>query len=459
MSVNENRFETSDKMTRKRHEITFSANPSSSDKETELSVSQVVHVSPSSKAIEAKEQRELRYEQTRLESLPEQEVVNAVEEAPEMAATTEVADETPDIFVDAAAEAAPVDEPVAIAATEEKVKKKKKGQQAEPEYVCAYGQVDYKLEHCETSFKKKLKLSLTTKKALSGWIFVLPFVIGILFIYGPIVINSIAISLSDYQPAAGAMKLTWNNFANYTYMFSDDKYFAVSLVDGLKDLILQIPAIVIFALFMAIILNQKMTGRAAFRAIFFLPVILSTGIIDSIDSRSAFMESINNSQGGVDDNTGAESGGILSAMDLEQLLGGIKIGTELVDYVVGLVNDIFNIVSRSGVQMLIFLSGLQSISPSIYESCEVEGASAWETFWKITLPMISPMILVNTVYTVIDSFTTNTNQVMTYISSVYDQAKQVLSSAMAWIYFLIVMLIIAAVAGLLSAYTFYQRRD
>ena len=138
----------------------------------------------------------------------------------------------------------------------------------------------------------------------------------------------------------------------------------------------------------------------------------------------------------------------------------MQIGTELLDYVANYVNQIYNIINRSGVQMLIFLAGLQSISPAIYESCAIDGASAWETFWKITFPMISPMILANTIYTVIDSFTSQSNTVMNYISSVYQEAGgQVISSAMSWMYFLIVMGIIAVVTALLSAYIFYQKRD
>ena len=325
------------------------------------------------------------------------------------------------------------------------------------------GEEEKAVEEAAVKKKKRFGLSLTEKKALSGWLFVLPFVIGIIFIYAPIVWNSIQVSLSDVKLIPGGMQLTWNSFANYKYLFAEDgdPYFSITIVDGIKDLLLQIPAIVIFALFMAIILNQKMTGRAVFRAIFFLPVILSTGIIDTIDTNSAFMEAINNSQGGVDDNTGAEQGGILSAMDLQQLLGGIKIGTELVDYVVNLVNNIFDIVSRSGVQMLIFLSGLQSISPAIYESCEVEGASAWETFWKITLPMISPMILVNAIYTVIDAFTAADNRVMVYIKRIYDQAGAgyARSSAMSWIYVGVVLLFIIVVALIMKTVVFYQKRD
>ena len=138
----------------------------------------------------------------------------------------------------------------------------------------------------------------------------------------------------------------------------------------------------------------------------------------------------------------------------------MKVGEGLVKYVTEAINNIYDIVNRAGVQMLIFLAGLQSISPAIYESCKIDGATAWETFWKITFPMISPMILVNGVYTVIDSFTTDSNAVMKYIANKYSEADgNVISSAMAWIYFLVVMLIIAACAGLASAFTFYQRRD
>ena len=142
------------------------------------------------------------------------------------------------------------------------------------------------------------------------------------------------------------------------------------------------------------------------------------------------------------------------------MFSGMAVGTEIVEYVVGLVNNIFNIVNRCGVQMLIFLSGLQSISPAIYESCSIDGASGWETFWKITLPMVSPMILVNTIYTIIDSFTSSNNSVMSYISNVTERSGgDVLASAMYWMYFLIVILIIAIVAGILSAVVFYQRKD
>ena len=124
-------------------------------------------------------------------------------------------------------------------------------------------------------------------------------------------------------------------------------------------------------------------------------------------------------------------------------------------------NRIFDIVWMSGIQIILYLSGLQGIPASEYEAAQIEGATAWEDFWKITIPMISPMILVNAVYTVIDAFTDSSNKVMTFIDSVYTESSsgRVLASAMSWMYFLIVIAIIALVALLLSLFVFYQRRD
>ena len=114
---------------------------------------------------------------------------------------------------------------------------------------------------------------------------------------------------------------------------------------------------------------------------------------------------------------------------------------------------------------MIFLAGLQSISPAIYESCKIDGATAWETFWKITFPMISPMILVNGVYTIIDSFTKSNNPVMAYASEAYTASLadagggRGVSSAMSWMYFLIVILIVGLLASILGAFVFYQRKN
>ena len=313
-----------------------------------------------------------------------------------------------------------------------------------------------------TNVKRKKSVSLDKRKARGGWIFVMPFVLGFLLVYLPIIIDSVLFSFSTMIPATGQTRTDFEfvGWANYEYALFVSPTFVTTLLSGLQNMITEIPMILIFSLFMAVLLNQKMVGRAAFRAILFVPVILSTGLMEAIEA-SNVLSSYMDSTDGIDNGSGQSAAGdLVSALDMQQLFSGMAVGQGLVDYVVTAINNIFQIVNRSGVQILIFLAGLQSISPAIYESVQIDGASAWETFWKITFPMISPMILVNAVYTIIDSFTTDSNVVMKYISTVYAETDgAVISSAMAWMYFLIVLAIIAVAAAILSAYTFYQRRD
>ena len=308
--------------------------------------------------------------------------------------------------------------------------------------------------------KKRKNISLDRKKAKAGWMFVMPFILGFVLIYLPIIKDSIVYSFSKITIATSE----WVGFENYVAVIKNTTVMQ-TLVTSLKDLVLDIPAIVIFSLFMAVMLNQKMLGRAAFRAIFFIPVILSTGLIDSINVNNSGM--IDDMQTGMDTGaTGSSASDIIQSADIAKLFSSMQIGTGMVNYVTNLVNEIYDIINRSGVQMLIFLAGLQSISPAIYESCSIDGATAWETFWKITFPMISPMILVNSIYTVIDSFTSSDNKMMTMIYDTFNgkgpitnSGSRAISSAMGWMYFLIIIGIISVVAAVMSAYIFYQRRD
>lgn len=310
--------------------------------------------------------------------------------------------------------------------------------------------------------KKRKIASLDKRKSLVGWYFVLPFLIGFIMIYLPVIFDSVKLSFYKINILqGGGYSLTPVGFENYSYALLEDPEFAQILVSGMQELAFDIPAIIIFSLFMAVLLNQKMVGRAAFRAIFFIPVILATGLMQTVEAQNilgSYMDSTN----GIDDGSGSSAASdIVSAVDIERLFSNMKVGTELMETALTWINNIYDIVNRSGVQMLIFLSALQSISPAIYEACKIDGATAWETFWKITFPMISPMILVNGVYTIVDAFTTQSNSVMSFIKSVKSSAADgdVVASAMSWMYFLIVIAIVSLVALIFSSYVFYQRRD
>lgn len=316
--------------------------------------------------------------------------------------------------------------------------------------------------------------SLNAKRARKGWIFVLPFVIGLLLVYIPVIVESIGYSFANIEVVAavhgGGYTMSWVGFDNYKSVISltvnttTGETFVEMLFKNLGQQAIDIIAILMLSLFIAVLLNQKMVGRAAFRAIFFIPVVVGAGIMTKIDATSS--EILSTASGiidGIDSGSVAGGGGfanIASAMDISAMFAGLGFGSSIVNIVTNLVTNIFNIVNRSGVQMLIFLAGLQSISPSVYESCQMEGASSWEIFWKITLPMLSPMMLANAMYTVIDAFTSESNSVMAYI--IGDSAVIVpdqIQSAKAWLYFAIVALALILVAGICSTFVFYQRRN
>ena len=302
----------------------------------------------------------------------------------------------------------------------------------------------------------KKRASLDARKARAGYFFVLPFLLGVFLIYIPILLDSVWLSLGDiiYKSDIGDFVYRWDGLIYYKNALTVDPNFTTKLLAGLQQLIFEVPAVIIFSLFIAVVLNQKMLGRAVFRAIFFVPVIISTGLMESINANDVMSDA---SAGGIQDGSGqGASNQIISTLDVEALFENMAIGGQLVEYVVKIVNDVYNIINYSGVQMLIFLAGLQSISPQIYEACRIDGATGWETFWKITFPMISPMILVNAVYTIIDAFTRSTNPMMAFLGGMGTGPSV---TAMSWMYFIVVILIIAVVAGIVSSFIFYQRKD
>jgi len=326
-----------------------------------------------------------------------------------------------------------------------------------------------------TSKKKKRKSSsLIERRDRLGWVFILPFLIGLVFLYASVIWESFTYSFAQYNviPAikGGGYSLTFVKFENFSEILfkvvegdTEGKTYIEMIFTSFASQIVEIVIIVMFSLFIAVLLNQKMIGRTAFRAIFFIPVVVGAGIIAKIDATASEILDSMASLDGIDMGTangGEGSSGLVSAMDVNMLLGSLGLPTTFTDMIVGLVESIYSIVNRAGVQMLIFLSGLQSISPAIYESCSIDGASGWESFWKITFPMLSPMILVNAFYTIIDSFTAESNEVMQAIIAISPNGvPSGTQSALAWTYFGIVIVALLLVALLFKNFVFYNRRN
>lgn len=304
-------------------------------------------------------------------------------------------------------------------------------------------------------FKKrngKWVLSLTGKEAVAGILFLLPFLIGFFGIFLPLIVESLRYSFSNMEVTSSGYVLTKaaeNGLEHYLRALTIDPDFNLELLTSIGQMVVQVPLVIIFSFFAATLLNQEFHGRAIARSVFFFPVILTSGVILGLENSDLLLQTLST--------TGESAEDMESFLNVAVFLAQYTdLPRNVVMFLSNAVTGIYDIVVASGVQILIFLAGLQSISPSLYEASSMEGATAWENFWKITFPMISPMILVNSVYTIIDLFTNDTNEMMTTIrTTIFTDIKYGLGSAMAWIYFVCIAVILLVAGGLISRKVFY----
>lgn len=305
-------------------------------------------------------------------------------------------------------------------------------------------------------FKKqngRMHLTMTGKEGVAGLLFILPFLVGFLFIFLPLILESLRYSFSDMQVTSSGYSLTVtsdNGFGNFIRAFAIDPDFNLKLLTNLGQMIVQVPLVLIFSFFAANLLNQEFHGRTFARSIMFLPVIISSGVVVALENSDLLVTTLNTTT----DLSGGELASFLNVSGF--LMEYTSLPVSVVSLLSNAVNGLYDIIIVSGVQILIFLAGLQSISPSLYEASSMEGATRWESFWKITFPMISPLILVNSIYTVIDLFTNESNEMMTEIRrTIFTEIDYGYGSAMAWIYFVCIAVILIVVGGLISRHVFY----
>ena len=280
--------------------------------------------------------------------------------------------------------------------------------------------------------KDRKLITMQQRRARTGYKFILPFIIGfVLFMIKPM-IQSLMMSLNNVKIIPGqGFKLTWMGLDNYHNALAVDPYFNQYLMDEISRMAINTIATLVLSFVIAVILNQDFKGRTLARAIFFLPVILSSGVLPGIEKQNEFY----NMMAGVTESIEG-SAGINISQQLQNLLQVSGVAGGVFDVIFQMIDAIYDIVMASGIQIIVFLTGLQSISPSLYEAADVEGCTAWESFWKITFPMVSPLLLVNAIYTIVDFFMKNDNRVMERISTVmYSDFNFGVSSAMSWIYF------------------------
>ena len=301
---------------------------------------------------------------------------------------------------------------------------------------------------------KRQRHSLERKMSYYGYIFTAPIIIGFFVMYIPVIIQSVIYSFSSITYTAGVGMSTqfigWENYQ--AAVQANDGKFVSTVITSTLGLLPSILVILIFAFFIANVLNQNFKGRTPARVIFFIPVIMSSGVISYFDSRDSLVDTYT-SQSKLD----VSASGGFDYSTLRSVVSNALGSEDLSNIVLKAVDGIYSVITSSGVQFLVFLSGLQSISVNMYEAAKVEGATGWETFWKISFPMISPLILVNLLYTVIDLFLKKDNEAIALIDSALNSATMYAqASAMSWIYTLIILAFVGIAFFLVQKFIVYQ---
>ncbi len=281
---------------------------------------------------------------------------------------------------------------------------------------------------------KKVKIGkIERREAVIGLIFILPWLVGVfVFLIIPL-FQSFQFALADIKVTPKGMVIKWAGISNYTQIWLEDADFPVLLMSYFMETLLSVPIIVVFALIIAMLLNGRIKAKGLFRLIYFLPVIIVSGPVMNLLT--------------------AQGAATIPAMNIAGIQTGLRnfLPGPIANAISDVFSDMIMILWYSGVQILIFLSALQKIDSSLYEAARIDGGSGWECFWKITLPTIKPMILLNAVYTVIFLSNNEHNAIINIIQSAMFAGNKGYgyASAMAWLYAVAETLIVSIVALLL----------
>lgn len=306
----------------------------------------------------------------------------------------------------------------------------------------------------EVRTKQRKKRSLSQRRAMKGFIFILPWLIGFIWFYVRSLVMTVQFSFSEMTVnPGGGYSLNFVGLNNFIYAFRAHATYKQVLTTSIGNMLIDVPLITFFSLFMAMLLNRKFKGRTLVRAIFFLPVILNSDAIGAaMDlARSMMSGGISNSASELAE---AAAGSGVSVEYYIQMFTSLGLPETIIEYISGAVGRISDIINASGVQIIIFIAALQSIPGSMYEVAKIEGATAYETFWKVTFPMVMPHIITNVVYTVVDSFTRSDVVELAYTTA-FKYFNYGLSSVFSLVSTIITCLILVIVCGLIQKRTFY----
>ena len=295
----------------------------------------------------------------------------------------------------------------------------------------------------------KRKSKLANREGMIGIVFMIPWVIGFIYFFAMPLVTSIIYSFNTVSFGNEGLVFEFVGLNNYKELLTANKEFWTDLKDVMGTLLYEVPVIVIYSMLVGLALNTKLPGRLWFRVIFFLPMIFMADVIYKVISTTGMDPSLSGS-----DNA-------LMSMDFEiqgvlkNMLSSMGLSTGIMENLMGIINNIFQISWKAPIQIILYLTGLQAIPGSYYEVCTIEGATKWETFWKVTFPMLSPITLLCLVYSIIDTFTDANSGIIQLINR-YSQTLLHDSMTISCCYFVIVFAYTLIVIGIVSRWVKYM---
>ena len=284
-----------------------------------------------------------------------------------------------------------------------------------------------------------MRMTYATKRKLLGFTFLIPFLLGFFMFFAKPLVETFKYSFNTITlDDVGNMVLTPNGIQNYVDLFTKEVSTTNTqilrvLIDENTNMLINVPLITLLSLFLALLANRQFKGRAIVRMIFFLPIILGLEVVTDMMTITTGSETI------------ATGGLFAESFVARMLVRYTSIPMIYLTPIIDFVENIFSVISRSGVQTLVFLAALQSISPSMYEVAKIEGATGYETFWKVTIPSILHIVVFVVIYTIVDVFLTS--QVAQEVYSFgFEQANKIgIGSALSVVYIFNVLLVLGIV--------------
>lgn len=286
---------------------------------------------------------------------------------------------------------------------------------------------------------KRRNQGITKLKSRYGLLFVTPWLIGFILFFAMPAVQSILYSFSDVQLTGEGLQIGLVGLKHYRYALLENPNYVPNMWSSVGTILYSLPFILLISLVLALILNQKFRGRLFFRALFFLPVIISTGIVLNL----MFLTTGS-------DMTGASASESLTGnmFSVADVISVLNLPAVISDYVEQVINSIFDLIWSSGIQIVLFIAGLQAIPASLYEASRVEGATKWEEFWFITFPMLSQVTLLVALFTMVEQLTSSRNALVSQLFQLMKAGLYDETSAVLWAYFVIVGAVMGLVLGL-----------